>query len=95
MDMCLFIKHFSVQLSNCNAYCMQNIMSNVDEGDKCKLDTVLLFSDFKSSDGQKHSNISSTISNKSVGGDAHSKCYEFGGEIQICSNWNELGSLLI
>jgi len=56
---------------------MQNIMSNVDEGDKCKLDTVLLFCDLKSSDGQKHSNISS----KSVWGDAHSKCYEFGGEI--------------
>lgn len=39
---------------------------NVDEGDKCKLDTVLLFSDFKSSDGQKQSNIRSNISNKSV-----------------------------
>lgn len=47
---------------------MQNIMSNVDEGDKCKLDTVLLFSDLKSSDGQKHSDISS----KNVWGSAKS-----------------------
>lgn len=73
-------------------------MSSVDEGDKCKLDTVLLFCDFKSSDGQKHSNMSSNLSNvsyESVWRDAHSKCYGFGGEIQICSNWNELGSLLM